>query len=89
MTTEAPVTKKPKKSIADTPFYKSIVEKLSTSKVVMAEKSLNVCTVEEKVSLVVAADGNWEVVSGYGSETAAVIYKGSSMKTACYKFMKA
>lgn len=89
MTTETPVAKKPKKSIADTPFYKSIVEKLSTSKVVMAEKSLNVGAVEEKVSLIVAANGDWEVVSGYGSETAAIIYEGSSIKTACYKFMKA
>ena len=89
MTTEASVAKKPKKSIADTPFYKSIVDKLSTSKVVMAEKSLHVGDVEEKVALVVAANGDWEVISGYGSDTTVEVYAGSSMKTACYKFMKA
>lgn len=86
-----------RKVIEDSPLYKAVSEKIDSTQIQVASKSMNISGVETDVEMTVSMDGTYRIISTVTipsedgsdpSQKATVEYEGKSRKTACAKFQK-
>lgn len=86
-----------RKNIEDSALYKAVSEKIDSTRVPVASKSMNISGTETDVEMTVSMDGTYRIIStvtipaedGADPEQKSTIeYEGKSRKSACSKFHK-
>ena len=86
-----------RKNIEDSAIYKAVSEKIDSTRVQVAKKSMNISGTETDVEMTVSMDGTYRIIStttipsadGSDPEQKSTIeYEGKSRKSACAKFQK-